>query len=72
MQFGRGIYCTDAAAKVALYGFTAVDRPGGFLILAVASLGEEAIEISRAPEVWIFYIYIHVVLIHVMAYILLN
>lgn len=49
-MFGRGIYCTDAAAKAALYGFTAVDRPEGFLILAVASLGEEAIEMSRAPE----------------------
>lgn len=50
-MFGRGIYCTDAAAKAALYGFTAVDRLEGFLILAVASLGEEAVEMSRPPEV---------------------
>ncbi|KAK9280654.1 hypothetical protein L1049_014351 [Liquidambar formosana] len=48
--FGKAIVCTDAAAEAAKYGFTAVDRPDGFLILAVASLGEQIIEIKSPPE----------------------
>ncbi|GMG98453.1 hypothetical protein Nepgr_000293 [Nepenthes gracilis] len=35
--FGRAIICSDAAAEAARYGFTAVDRSEGFLILAVVS-----------------------------------
>eukprot|EP01018_Ginkgo_biloba_P012770 Gb_02125 [translate_table: standard] len=49
-MFGRGIYFTDSSAKAALYGFTAVDKKEGFLILAVASLGEKVIEMSKPPE----------------------
>ncbi|MQL76103.1 hypothetical protein Taro_008479 [Colocasia esculenta] len=49
-MFGRSIVCSDAAAEAARYGFTAVDRPEGFLVLAVVSMGEECIEISRIPE----------------------
>lgn len=51
LQFGRAIVCSDAAAEAARYGFTAVDRPEGFLVLAVASLGEEIQEFSSPPEV---------------------
>ena len=51
MQFGRAIVCSDAAAEAARYGFTAVDRPDGFLVLAVASLGEQILETSSPPEV---------------------
>lgn len=43
--------CSDAAAEAARYGFTAVDRPEGFLVLAIASLGEEIVEITTPPEV---------------------
>ncbi|KAE8700212.1 Poly polymerase 3 [Hibiscus syriacus] len=43
-MFGKGIVCSDAAAEAARYGFTAVDRPEGFLVLAVFSQGEEIIE----------------------------
>ncbi|CAI9105611.1 OLC1v1004573C1 [Oldenlandia corymbosa var. corymbosa] len=49
-MFGKAIVCSDAAAEAARYGFTAVDRPEGFLVLAVASLGEEITEISGTPE----------------------
>ncbi|XP_060169821.1 protein ADP-ribosyltransferase PARP3-like isoform X1 [Lycium barbarum] len=49
-MFGRAIVCSDAAAEAARYGFTAVDRPEGFLVLAVASLGEEIQEFSSPPE----------------------
>jgi len=42
--------CSDAAAEAARYGFTAVDRPEGFLVLAVASLGEEVTEFTSPPE----------------------
>ncbi|GMP88476.1 hypothetical protein CsSME_00040453 [Camellia sinensis var. sinensis] len=38
-MLGRAIICSDAAAEAATYGFTAVDRPDGFLVLAIASLG---------------------------------
>jgi len=37
VQFGRGIYFSDAAAKTTQYGFYGLDKPQGFLILAVAS-----------------------------------
>ncbi|MCD7468821.1 hypothetical protein HAX54_007319 [Datura stramonium] len=49
-MFGKAIVCSDAAAEAARYGFTAVDRPEGFLVLAVASLGEEIQEFSSPPE----------------------
>ncbi|KAL3530404.1 hypothetical protein ACH5RR_009726 [Cinchona calisaya] len=49
-MFGRAIVCSDAAAEAARYGFTAVDRPEGFLVLAVAALGEQITEISSPPE----------------------
>ncbi|KAK4339208.1 hypothetical protein RND71_040670 [Anisodus tanguticus] len=40
----------DAAAEAARYGFTAIDRPEGFLLLAVASLGKEIREFPTPPE----------------------
>ncbi|CAM8955664.1 unnamed protein product [Rhodiola kirilowii] len=49
-MFGKAIVCSDAAAEAARYGFTAVDRPEGFLVLAVASLGEEITELKKSPE----------------------
>ncbi|KAJ0976738.1 hypothetical protein J5N97_012212 [Dioscorea zingiberensis] len=49
-MFGRAIVCSDAAAEAARYGFTSVDRPEGFLVLAIASLGEKITEIITAPE----------------------
>ncbi|XWS52871.1 hypothetical protein CRYUN_Cryun11dG0109600 [Craigia yunnanensis] len=49
-MFGKGIVCSDAAAEAARYGFTAVDRPDGFLVLAVVSQGEEIIELKNPPE----------------------
>ncbi|KAL3518532.1 hypothetical protein ACH5RR_021121 [Cinchona calisaya] len=49
-MFGRAIVCSDAAAEAARYGFTAVDRPDGFLVLAVAALGEQITETSSPPE----------------------
>ncbi|KAK8550792.1 hypothetical protein V6N12_039480 [Hibiscus sabdariffa] len=49
-MFGKGIVCSDAAAEAARYGFTAVDRPEGFLVLAVFSQGEEIIELKNPPE----------------------
>ncbi|KAM0939701.1 putative NAD(+) ADP-ribosyltransferase [Dioscorea sansibarensis] len=49
-MFGRAIVCSDAAAEAARYGFTAVDRLEGFLVLAIASLGQQITEISTAPE----------------------
>ncbi|KAK4440615.1 protein ADP-ribosyltransferase PARP3 [Sesamum alatum] len=49
-MFGKAIVCSDAAAEAARYGFTAVDRPEGFLVLAVASLGEEVTELTSPPE----------------------
>jgi hypothetical protein len=50
-QFGKAIVCSDAAAEAAKYGFTAVDRPEGFLVLAIASLGNEITELKSPPEV---------------------
>ncbi|KAL4591713.1 hypothetical protein LXL04_004684 [Taraxacum kok-saghyz] len=49
-MFGRAIVCSDAAAEAARYGYTAVDRPEGFLVLAVASLGKEITEVTSVPE----------------------
>ncbi|XP_010686033.2 protein ADP-ribosyltransferase PARP3 [Beta vulgaris subsp. vulgaris] len=49
-MFGRAIVCSDAAAEAARYGYTAIDRPEGFLVLAVASLGDEIIEVTSPPE----------------------
>lgn len=50
-QFGPAIVCSDAAAEAARYGFTAVDRPEGFLVLAIASLGNQVMEAKKTPEV---------------------
>ncbi|KAL6537916.1 Poly [ADP-ribose] polymerase 3 [Orobanche hederae] len=49
-MFGKAIVCSDAAAEAAMYGFTAIDRPEGFLVLTVASLGENVIELTSPPE----------------------
>ncbi|OMO89151.1 hypothetical protein COLO4_19902 [Corchorus olitorius] len=49
-MFGRGIVCSDAVAEASRYGFTAVDRPDGFLILAVYAQGEEIVELKNLPE----------------------
>lgn len=49
-MFGKAIVCSDAAAEAAKYGFTAVDRPEGFLVLAIFSQGVEIVEISNVPE----------------------
>ncbi|KAL8245422.1 hypothetical protein R6Q59_011680 [Mikania micrantha] len=49
-MFGRAIVCSDAAAEAARFGYTAVDRPDGFLVLAVASLGDEITEVTSPPE----------------------
>ncbi|CAK9179103.1 unnamed protein product [Ilex paraguariensis] len=42
-HFGRAIVCFDAAVEAAKYAFMAVDRPEGFLILAIVSLGEQVL-----------------------------
>ncbi|CAI0398265.1 unnamed protein product [Linum tenue] len=47
---GRAIVCSDAAAEAARYGFTAVDRPEGFLVLAMASFGHQIVEVRTPPE----------------------
>ncbi|KAG6763064.1 hypothetical protein POTOM_033596 [Populus tomentosa] len=49
-MFGKAIVCSDAAAEAARYGFTSVERPEGFLVLAVASLGDQIIEVKSPPE----------------------
>ncbi|CAK8576374.1 unnamed protein product [Lathyrus sativus] len=49
-MFGKAIVCSDAAAEAARYGFTAVDRPEGFLVLAIASLGNEITDLISPPE----------------------
>ncbi|KAM7528114.1 hypothetical protein LguiB_031524 [Lonicera macranthoides] len=49
-MFGKAIVCLDAAAEAARYSFTAVDRPEDFLILAVASLGDQITEVTSPPE----------------------
>ncbi|CAN0900479.1 Protein ADP-ribosyltransferase PARP3 [Linum grandiflorum] len=42
--------CSGLHAEAARYGFTAVDRAEGFLVLAVASLGEQIMEFKTPPE----------------------
>ncbi|KAJ8440521.1 hypothetical protein Cgig2_022962 [Carnegiea gigantea] len=49
-MFGKAIVCSDASAEAARYGFTAVDRPEGFLVLAIASLGDNIMELKSPPE----------------------
>ncbi|XP_051113230.1 protein ADP-ribosyltransferase PARP3 isoform X2 [Andrographis paniculata] len=49
-MFGKAIVCSDAAAEAARYGFTAVDRPEGFLVLAVASLGDHVTQLTSPPK----------------------
>ncbi|KAH7846797.1 hypothetical protein Vadar_018296 [Vaccinium darrowii] len=49
-QFGKAIVCSDAAAEAARYRFTAVERPEGFLVLAIASLGKHVAEFNQTPE----------------------
>jgi len=49
-QFGKAIVCSDASAEAARYGFTAADRPEGFLVLAIASLGDNIMELKSPPE----------------------
>jgi len=46
-MFGRGIYCSDAAAKETQCVFHGLEKPQGFLVLAVASLGDKLIEMSK-------------------------
>ncbi|KAM3011920.1 hypothetical protein FF2_030566 [Malus domestica] len=50
-EFGRAILCSDAATEAARYGFTeSVDRPEGFLVLGVASQGDQITKIKTPPE----------------------
>ncbi|KAK2643622.1 hypothetical protein Ddye_025385 [Dipteronia dyeriana] len=49
-MFGKAIVCSDAVAEAARYGFTAIDKTEGFLVLAVVSLGDEVTEINNPPE----------------------
>ncbi|GLU19202.1 hypothetical protein SLE2022_354640 [Rubroshorea leprosula] len=49
-MFGKAIICSDAAAEAARYGFTAVDRPEGFLVLAVQAHGDQVTELENPPE----------------------
>ncbi|KAJ9177939.1 hypothetical protein P3X46_009865 [Hevea brasiliensis] len=49
-MFGKAIVWSDAAAEAARYGFTAVDRPEGFLVLAVVSQGDHITLVSSPPE----------------------
>ncbi|XP_024370917.1 protein ADP-ribosyltransferase PARP3 [Physcomitrium patens] len=49
-MFGEGWYCSDSAARAAQFGFTAVDRPEGYLILAVVGLGDEILELTKPEE----------------------
>ncbi|GKA88350.1 hypothetical protein Tco_0810114 [Tanacetum coccineum] len=48
LRFGRQLF--DAAAEAARFGHTAVDRPEGFLVLAIASLGDKVTELTSPPE----------------------
>ncbi|KAL6899837.1 hypothetical protein ACP4OV_006495 [Aristida adscensionis] len=50
-MFGKAVVCSDAAAEAARYGFTAADRPEGYLVLAVASLGKEITEVTGTPSI---------------------
>ncbi|KAI3420535.1 Poly [ADP-ribose] polymerase (PARP) [Psidium guajava] len=49
-MFGKAVVCSDAAAEAARYGFTAIDRPEGFLVLAIASLGNRILEVKNPPK----------------------
>lgn len=49
-MFGKAIVCSDAAAEAARYGFTAIDRPEGFLVLAVQAHGDHLTELKDIPE----------------------
>ncbi|EFJ15760.1 hypothetical protein SELMODRAFT_422701 [Selaginella moellendorffii] len=49
-MFGKGLYCTDASCKAASYAFTGVDRPEGFLMLAVVGLGDNVLELPKPEE----------------------
>ncbi|GFP79141.1 poly [ADP-ribose] polymerase 3 [Phtheirospermum japonicum] len=60
-MFGKAIVCTDAAAEASRYGYTAIDWPEGFLILAVASLGEDVTELTSPPEVRVVHLLISLV-----------
>ncbi|KAJ7548964.1 hypothetical protein O6H91_07G034900 [Diphasiastrum complanatum] len=48
--FGRGIYCSDASSEAAQYGFTSIDKPDGFLMLAVVSLGDRVLELTKPKK----------------------
>ncbi|KAK6936204.1 Poly(ADP-ribose) polymerase, catalytic domain, partial [Dillenia turbinata] len=50
LQFGRAIFCSDAAAEAAGYGFTVVSRTEGFLVLAMVSLGDKITEVRSPPD----------------------
>ncbi|KAH7867356.1 hypothetical protein Vadar_032456 [Vaccinium darrowii] len=50
LQFLKAIVCSDAAAKAARYGFTVVERPEGFLVLAIAFLGKHVTKFNQTPE----------------------
>ncbi|GJX41731.1 homeodomain-like protein, partial [Tanacetum coccineum] len=46
--FSRQLF--DAAAEAARFRHRAVDRPEGFLVLAIASLGDKVTELTSPPE----------------------
>ncbi|GAB2274623.1 Poly [ADP-ribose] polymerase 3 [Dionaea muscipula] len=48
--FWESHYCSDAAADAARYGFAAVDRPDGFLVLAVMWCGIELHDTATLEE----------------------
>ncbi|GKA73238.1 sec14p-like phosphatidylinositol transfer family protein [Tanacetum coccineum] len=48
--FGRVIVCSNAAAEAARFRYTVVDRQEGFLVLAIAYLGDEVTELTSPPE----------------------
>lgn len=50
-QFGKAIICSDAAAEAASYRFTAIDRPEGYLVLAIESFGEVVVELKSPLDV---------------------
>jgi hypothetical protein len=51
VQFRVGLYCSNSSAREAQYGFTVVDRPEGYLILAVVASGDEILELTEPHEV---------------------
>jgi poly [ADP-ribose] polymerase len=48
--FRVGLYCSNSSAREAQYGFTVVDRPEGYLILAVVASGDEILELTEPHE----------------------